>query len=106
MIGQEEEDIVHDDLTWADVDRAVGASTSIEGRNRVTRAQASGSNIHYTRRVRRGSVEHESYNEDQEVEDVTVNDDEDVEDDFGQRHEDHSRGEKQERAIDNSLFDD
>ncbi|XP_042497655.1 uncharacterized protein LOC122076424 [Macadamia integrifolia] len=85
---QEDGDLVNpgDDLTWGDVDRAVGASTSVGGRNLLRRAQGSTSatNICYTRRGRgRATVEESSDDEvEEEVHDV-VRDDEDIEEDFG-----------------------
>ncbi|KAJ4979567.1 hypothetical protein NE237_010347 [Protea cynaroides] len=106
MTGHQEEDIVHNDLTWANVDRAMGASTSIEGRNRVTRAQASGINVYARRVKRRGSVEDDSDGEDIEEEEDVNNNDEDVEDDFGQRSIGDSGGEQQEQPYDPTLFDD
>ncbi|XP_043702361.1 uncharacterized protein LOC122652633 isoform X2 [Telopea speciosissima] len=78
MVGQSKEDLVHpqDDLTWGDVDRAIGASTSVEGRNQPRRAQASiiGANICYTRRGRRRAVIEESLDEGDMKEEDDVSD--------------------------------
>ncbi|XP_042487754.1 uncharacterized protein LOC122067992 [Macadamia integrifolia] len=98
---QEDGDLVHprDDLTWGDVDRAVGASTSVGVRNLPRRAQGSisAANICYTRRGRgRATIEESSDDEvEEEVHDV-VRDDEDIEEDFGDGPTDSMNQQQQE----------
>ncbi|XP_043723450.1 uncharacterized protein LOC122670575 [Telopea speciosissima] len=106
IIGQSVENVVHpgDDPTLGDVDRAVGASTLVGGRNLPRKAQAStsGAIICYTRRGR-GRVVVEESSDEGEFEEEYVNDDEDVDDDFGQKPTD-SMGLPQQ--LDAYLFDD
>ena len=103
------------DLTWNDVDRATGASNTLEGRNLSRNARANTSNnlVTYSRRGG-GSTSRESRlmdsDSDNEVdeEERIPNDDKDVEDDFGERppptplNESSSRG----RDGDDLFYDD
>ncbi|XP_042485608.1 uncharacterized protein LOC122065818 [Macadamia integrifolia] len=98
---QEDGDLVHsgDDLTWGDVDRTVGASTSVGGRNLPKRAQGSTSavNIYYIRRGR-GRATVEEWSDDEVEEEVhDVRDDEDIDEDFGDRPTD-SMGQQQQEG--------
>lgn len=103
-----EQDIVHDgdDLTWEDVDRAVGASDAVEGRNLPRRT-----GLFYSRRgnasTSRAVIVNEADSDVGEEEEGLPNDDEDVDDDYGRRvttvsSDDATAG----RDDDDLIFDD
>lgn len=70
-----------DDLLWAHVDEAIGASRSLRGRNVPRRAR--GDVICYSRRQDSSSTSN-THEEDSDNEEAYVCDDEEIEDDFGQ----------------------
>ncbi|CAH9136807.1 unnamed protein product [Cuscuta epithymum] len=106
-------EVVHpgDDLLWSQVDEALGASSSLQGRNLPRTSSSRGESVYYRRRGSNSSnsslrLIDEDMNDEEES---FPNDDEDVEDDYGQTpptstHDDEDQGNEGRR--DDLVLDD